>query len=249
MCNLALRNRLRVYDSRNDRKPPMASTMGKNCNPGFFDMQAWFGTVEQQLAWAQSHRIQFYGNEAQLPREEDIPFGVFVTGTQFRHPLSRLYSLFLENPNVEYSVLSVGKLTDRSLSAVSALSTDVIARYEAHVRALISSAWFKVANDVKIELTGPESAGNTKDVFEYRTHKANNFTQYLLMSYRNQDLASFAGMKYYEIDKNRKFLKNLPSRELLKTKRYQKYSEIEFFKGLRILEKFTFVSVIEGIEM
>lgn len=80
----------------------------------------------------------------------------------------------------------------------------------------------------------------------YREAKARNFTKYLQLSYRNQDLAFFVGMKEYEKDETGEYIKTLPSRELLKTKRYQAYTESDFDKAVRILEKFTFVSVIEG---
>lgn len=141
LCNLAKKNKLGVYNVGKDKREYVASSMGKNCNPAYSDMNAWFGTIQQQLDWIRRYRIQFYGNEAQLSRENDIPFGLIVTGTQFRHPLSRLYSLFLENSNVEPSVFSLSRISSHGDDSIRALSERVQRRYESFVSAL---------NDVRI---------------------------------------------------------------------------------------------------
>lgn len=160
MCALAKMNMLRVYQSRNDKEPFMATVMGKNCNPGFWDMHAWFGTLTQQIDWVQKHKIQFFENEAQLPREEDIPFGVFVTGTQFRHPLSRLYSLYLESNKVEHSEFSVSKITSGRDAQISSLCERVRDRYAAFVQQLRTESHSTVAVKEVAAKIGNDIAGN-----------------------------------------------------------------------------------------
>ena len=271
LCNLARKNRLGVYNAGKDKRDFVASSMGKNCNPAFSDMEAWFGTIQQQMDWIRRYDIQFYGNEAQLPREKDIPFGLLVTGTQFRHPLSRLYSLFLENSNVEPSVFSLSRVSNNISESIYSLSERVQARYKSFVSAMNDSRirsssasgeiavsysliilgqifnsltdWLKFTNPNGLDLSSADVIP-TEDF--YRQVRAGNFTRYLQLSYRNQDLAFFAGMKRYDKDETGEYLSTLPSREFLKTKRYQAYMEDDFEKAVRILEKFTFVNVIEG---
>ena len=95
MCELAKRNGMRVPANEKGRVP-MPSSMGKNCNPGYREMHAWWGTREQQLQWVTSNRIQYYGHEVHLSRPEDIPFDRFMLGANLRHPLTRQFSLYVE---------------------------------------------------------------------------------------------------------------------------------------------------------
>lgn len=92
-------------------------------------------------------------------------------------------------------------------------------------------------------MSGPSVS---KHRLRYKTKISKNFSHFLKMSYRNQDLAYFVGMKEYEGDREAKFANQFPSRDLLRTKRYQRYDEADFNKAIRILEKFSFVTVIEG---
>ena len=56
-----------------------------------------YGSKNDQIKWSQKNKIQFYETEIVAPVLNEIPFESFVVGTQFRHPIKRLYSLYKEN--------------------------------------------------------------------------------------------------------------------------------------------------------
>jgi hypothetical protein len=79
------------------RKLRQNDFMGRNCNPMNFQKVAWYGGPKQQVAWARNNGIRFFSNELHLPIYDRIPFEHFVTGVQFRHPIKRYFSLYMED--------------------------------------------------------------------------------------------------------------------------------------------------------
>lgn len=234
--------------------------VGKNCNPSFLGaLQAWFGTAEQQVRWADRYSFQFFENELYLPQEHNIPFDKFLLGTQMRHPSARLYSLFRENrryqicPITDYKGCSLNSLKLQPPEVASA----VIENYNKNAVPWVNHG----PNRSNYLIPGGKFSPETRHSAPCSNFSSTAFSEWLGNTIRSQDVAYFAGMNHADessrMRKGRAMKMNeqqfkRDSAAILQIKILQAgirgvdYNREDLKYALSVLEKFSFVSILEG---
>mmetsp|Transcript_7109 Transcript_7109/g.10601 ORF Transcript_7109/g.10601 Transcript_7109/m.10601 type:complete len:483 (+) Transcript_7109:75-1523(+) len=248
MCNLANVNGMKVprsaqqavkAHSKHKRIGYMKSKggllnnncMGKNCNPSGEDMELWFGDKKFQINYIRSTKIRYYGHEMFLPDPKEVPVGFVTLGTTMRHPLTRRFSLYMENfgvPAPSYlneSHVNLDHIARNLFDRINLLDSNIL-RYS-------SSNFLDYRN---IPAISPKSVYAA----ESSRNKKTSLSAYLKKCLRNLDISYFAALH----NSPKKFI--LPDLNILK-RRIRDYSEGDLEVAKDLLDKFSFISMFEGM--
>ena len=149
--------------------------MGKNCNPSYYHQHAWWGGLNEQVKWANDEGVQFFGHEVHLPRLRDIPVNDFLLGMNMRHPLSRMFSLYLES-TIRYFLTH---------SLTHSFTASLVHRINSTRNAFPTAAPTSLIGKVAMSLQPP-----AKPAFYLQ-----NFKDYMRTAAYEQDLAMLVGVE------------------------------------------------------
>lgn len=253
MCELAKINKV-IVPSDGNNHPTMrkfASSMGKNCNPGTAHMQAWWGSYSEQVDWVNKYGIQYYGHEVHLPIASDVPFDDFIVSTVLRHPILRLYSLYLEKYGGAIDSAKKSKMV--TVSTVTSTTTSKnISDTRNHSKRRVSNAYTNSSSrHPAIIMHDKANMGNRKNgridpIIPSTRNKPvaiiPTFKQFVESSVKNQDIAYFTGMNGYVKTKSFKF----PNIDMFNIHKTKTYSNRDVDMAISMLEKFTFISIFES---
>lgn len=246
--------------------------MSRNCNP--HDMIPLFGTKEMHLEWYKQHKYRFYANEIHLPREKDLPLGDIVMGVQYRHPVSRIYSVYhdtftrmdhhgyihsiqtdsidvkscskkaQERYQVDSQAITRSK-EDADKNTQQSRSTQSACEHKASRLPSPTSEWIvNIATDAVAEVLDAVPA--TKPLS--RKNSLDDFKQWLQRYILNRDLAYFSSMKDYDLPSqlNGLLTSNTAWRNAFSLYRTVGMDDSHLKVAMSVIEKFSFVVLLEG---
>lgn len=247
LCGLARENGLRTpMDKQSGRRSKLGGElMGKHCNPDFYNMKAWFGSLKDQLSWAKTSKVQFYGHQLFLPKEENLPFGNFVMGAQVRHPAHRMHIMYETNPFAKGKPALSVTGNDIDTGNVSANLHSIFSQRLADVRKIHAAAPHTNVLSYAERMRQPKSytKKSQRSTFHFDPSRP-SFKDWLLTKQRNPDLGALTAMMDFIPRKKQ----HLPDISLIKRAETLYYNETHLEAAKHILEKFSFVMLFEGQE-